>query len=142
MNRITDMTQLKNRLVEMITKGVEEDGCYRKMDPMDYYEITDIEPKDLYKVLKEGTVLTPHERSVIVTYASKCKSIAVKIPKDMFIERIMKEILVIKEIEVTDEIKLEAINFMEMNNIPFAYNNYIAYIRRVVEQILIEAKRD
>ncbi len=49
MERITNFEELKNRLVEMISKGIEvEEGVYRKMDSMDYYDITDIEPKKLY----------------------------------------------------------------------------------------------
>ena len=114
MERITNFEELKNRLVEMISKGIEvEEGVYRKMDPMDYYGITDIEPKKLYQTLKENISLTPHERSVIISYAAKCNSIATALPKDVFVKRIMDEKLIIKGVEISPEMKEEAVSFME-----------------------------
>lgn len=143
MERLTDLEELKNRLVEMITKGIEvEPGVFRKMDAMDYYDITDIPPKNLYSILKDNVSLTPHERRVIVDYAAKCSVTAFALPKEKFIERVMNEKIIIKGIEVTDEMKEEAILFMEENNIPLAYNNYLAYIRRVINQIDATIKRD
>ena len=143
MERITNFEELKNRLVEMISKGIEvEEGVYRKMDPMDYYDITEIEPKKLYQTLKENISLTPHERSVIISYAAKCNSIATALPKDMFVKRIMDEKLIIKGVEISPEMKEEAVSFMENNDIPFAYYNYVSYIRRVVDQLVTDVKRD
>ncbi len=143
MERITNFEELKNRLVEMISKGIEvEEGVYRKMDPMDYYDITEIEPKKLYQTLKENISLTPHERSVIISYAAKCNSIATALPKDVFVKRIMDEKLIIKGVEISPEMKEEAVSFMENNDIPFAYYNYVSYIRRVVDQLVTDVKRD
>lgn len=143
MNRVTNMADLKNRLVEMLTNGIEvEPGEYRKMEIIDYFEITDIDPKKLYSALKEGTTITPHERRIIVPFISKYESLAVRLPKDKFVEKIMKEKLIIKGIEVTDEMKEEAIDFMITYNIPLAYYNYISYIRRVIDQLTIDIKRD
>ena len=143
MNSILDMTVLKNRLVEMLENGIEMDnGEVRKIEPMDYFEITDIDPKKLYNVLKENTIMSPHERRVIISFISKYNSLVVKLPKDKFVEKIMKERLVIKGIEITQEMKEEAISFMEMYNIPWAYYNYISYMRRVVEQLVVDMKRD
>ena len=143
MERITNFEELKNRLVEMISKGIEvEEGVYRKMDPMDYYDITEIEPKKLYQTLKENISLTPHERSVIISYAAKCNSIATALPKDVFVKRIMDEKLIIKGVEISPEMKEEAVSFMENNGIPFAYYNYVSYIRRVVDQLVTDVKRD
>ena len=142
MERITDLEELKNRLVEMMSKGIEVDqGVYRKMDPIDYYELTNIEPKYLYRVLNKAIELTPHERSVIVSYATKCNS-HIKMPKEAFLERILKEKLNIKGIDVTDDMKLEAVQYMEENDIPLAYLNYVAYIRRVVNTLVVDMKRD
>lgn len=143
MERLTDYEELKNRLIEMITKGIEEEpGVFRKMDEMDYYSITDIPPKKLYERLKESVQMTPHERRVIVDYAAKCSVKAFALPKEKLVERVMKEKVIIKGIEITPELKEEAINFLEENNIPFAYANYIAYVRRVVNQMAASMERD
>ena len=143
MERLTDYEELKNRLIEMITSGIEEEpGVFRKMDEMDYYSITDIPPKNLYATLKENVQMTPHERRVIVDYVAKCNIKTVDLSKEKLFEKVMKEKVIIKGIEVTPELKEEAINFLEENNIPFAYANYIAYIRRVVNQIDASMKRD
>lgn len=143
MDRLTDYEILKKRLVEMMSKGVEVDsGIYRKMDPIDYYALTNIEPRNLYKTLKRFVNFTPHERSVIIAYAAKIESTSPRLPKDKFLLRVYSEKLIIKGIEVSDEIKNEAINFMEENSIPYTYMNYNAYIRRIIEQMAIDSKRD
>ena len=60
---------LKNRLIDMITKGIEIDsGIYRPMDTIDYYETTDIQIKNIYEVLKEKVNFTLHERRIIVGF--------------------------------------------------------------------------
>ena len=143
MERLTNYEELKNRLVEMISNGIEEEpGVFRKMDEMDYYSITDIEPKLLYATLKQNVEMTPHERSVIVTYATKCSVKAFALSKEKLVERVMKEKIIIKDIEISDELKEEAIKFLEKNNIPFAYVNYLAYIRRIANQIAASMNRD
>ena len=57
------------------------------------------------------------------------------------IRRLQSEKLNIGGIEITDEIKMEVINYFEENNIPFVYMNYQYYIRRLVANMLNQESR-
>lgn len=68
MEKITDMVELKNRLLEMLERGIEVDnGEYRKMDFLDYYELTDINPKNIYQEISACVSLTRFNSSYVVS---------------------------------------------------------------------------
>ncbi len=143
MERITDMVELKNRLLEMLEKGIEVDsGEYRKMDFLDYYELTDINPRDIYKTLSSSVKLTPHERQVFVTFSKRTLVLGPTLSKEQLENLVKKENIVIKGQVITDEMKEEAIRYIEENNMPFKHGVYYACIRRMANQLVEEMKRD
>ena len=143
MEKITDMVELKTRLLEMLENGIEVDnGEYRKMDFLDYYELTDINPRSIYQEISSCVSLTPHERQVLVTFAKRSSSLGANLSKEQLENLVKNEKLVIKGQVITDEIKQEAIRYLEENNLPFRYIVYQTYIRRVANQMAEEMKRD
>lgn len=141
MQRIKDLNLVKNVLCEMIDHGIEtEDGNIRKADIIDYYEICDINIRDLVIHLRDnGVNLTQHERSSIRAFAIKFGGVTLS--REDFFKRLQSEKLNIGGIEITDEIKMEVINYFEENNIPFVYMNYQYYIRRLVANMLNQESR-
>lgn len=143
MEKIRDLEELKNRLVEMLVNGVEVDANkFRKMDLIDYFEMTDIDPKNISKVLSAEITLTPSERRIIGSFGGKYSYAGDSLSKEQLERKIANEKVTIKGIEITDDIKSEEINFLEESGISFSYLNYQAYIRRVADMLSSEMKRD
>ena len=140
MQKISDLNVVKNLLIDMYDNGIEENGVVRKMDILDYYAICDIDIRKLNIVLREaGIPRNNHENSVINQLAIKYGSIFLS--EEDFFKRIQNEKLSISGIEITDEIKMEVMNYFKENNIPLVYKNYHYYIRRLVANILQEESR-
>ena len=140
MQKISDLNVVKNLLIDMYDNGIEENGVVRKMDILDYYAICDIDIRKLNIVLREaGIPKNNHENSVINQLAIKYGGIVLS--EEDFFKRIQNEKLSISGIEITDEIKIEVMNYFKENNIPLVYKNYQYYIRRLVANILQEESR-
>ncbi len=140
MHKITDLNVVKNLLIDMYDNGIEENGVVRKMDILDYYAISDIDIRKLNISLREaGIAKNNHESSVINQLAIKYGGIVLS--EEDFFKRIQSEKLSIAGIEITDEIKIEVMNYFKENNIPLVYKNYHYYIRRLVANILQEESR-
>ena len=140
MQKISDLNVVKNLLIDMYDNGIEENGVVRKMDILDYYAICDIDFRILNIVLREaGIPKNNHENSVINQLAIKYGGIVLS--EEDFFKRIQNEKLSISGIEITDEIKMEVMNYFKENNIPLVYKNYHYYIRRLVANILQEESR-
>ena len=135
MQKISDLNVVKNLLIDMYENGIEENGVVRKMDILDYYTISDVDIRKLNNTLREaGIVRNSHESSVINQIAIKYGGIVLS--EEDFFKRIQNEKLNIAGIEITDEIKIEVMNYFKENNIPLVYKNYQYYIRRLVANIL------
>ena len=133
---------LKNRLIDMITKGIEIDsGIYRPMDTIDYYETTDIQIKNIYEVLKGKVNFTLHERRIIVGFVKKYDSFRTTIDKEKFINDFYNNTVVIKGVTATNEMKKEKILFLLKNNIPLTYISYYDYLKRIINTLLQEKQR-
>ena len=140
MQKISDLNVVKNLLIDMYVNGIEENDTVRKMDILDYYAISDIDIRKLNIVLREaGIPKNNHENSVINQLAIKYGGIVLS--EEDFFKRIQNEKLSISGIEITDEIKMEVMNYFKENNIPLVYKNYHYYIRRLVANILQEESR-
>ena len=140
MQKISDLNVVKNLLINMYDNGIEENGVVRKMDILDYYAICDIDIRKLNIVLREsGIAKNNHENSVINQLAIKYGGIVLS--EEDFLKRILSEKQSISGIEITNDIKFEAVAYFEGNGIPFTYINYQYYIKRLVASLLQEESR-
>lgn len=140
MQKISDLNVVKNLLIDMYDNGIEENGVVRKMDILDYYAICDIDIRKLNIVLREaGIAKNNHENSVINQLAIKYGGIILS--REDFLKRILSEKQSISGIEITNDIKFEAVAYFEENGIPFTYINYQYYIKRLVASLLQEESR-
>lgn len=140
MQKISDLNVVKNLLIDMYVNGIEENDTVRKMDILDYYAISDIDIRKLNIVLREaGIPKSKHESVVINEIAIKYGGIILS--REDFLKRILSEKQSISGIEITDDIKFEAVAYFEENSIPFTYINYQYYIKRLVASLLQEESR-
>ncbi len=144
MEKVTNLVELKNRLFQMIYKGVEEEpGIFRPMDLVDYYELTNISIKDVLTILNKNVGLTVNEKNWLIAFRKKALSAGlVEYSKDEFIKKHCKDKLNYKGLEITDEMKQQAILYMENNSIPFMYMTYYCVLKRIATKMLADMKRD
>ena len=142
MGKITDMALLKECLMDMIINGIKmENGEYRRMDPIDYFLVTSISPQDIYYALKNaGLTLTKREICQLYVFVNKYANLVTMLPdelmpKDIILERIFKEKIIINNELVTNEVKEATLAFMRENEIPLAYVNYYLCLRRLVNSM-------
>ena len=119
-NNETDIDYILNTIYESIRLGIEDDGVKRPFNILDYYNLTQIEPKNLSQMVDLKKYTSFEVKTIRGFLASIGK------PSN---EREIGELnITINGIKITEEMKEEAIKRLKERNIPVHAKSYLAIL--------------
>ena len=136
MNKITDMFLLKSILLEIAREG-------RKFDILDYYDLTDVPIWNILLVLEKKANLTSSERMELRKIIKVNQKIYASSPPgylhygnfERFKASRFSEYMSVGGIEITDEMKDQALNYLLEKGYPILVSTYRAVIIKMVNQM-------
>ncbi|MEG0977480.1 MAG: hypothetical protein RSF02_02880 [Bacilli bacterium] len=132
---------LKNALISSIKNGVLEDGEVRSFDVLDYYKLTDIKLEEVFDYLKEKVDFTRDEVYVLKSFVQKFSlPVGRHLNVENFIASCLEETDIIGGIEITNDTRLEAFDYLIINRIPINQKTYMTYLRRSVLEMKKQAQ--